>query len=367
MTIKPLNKGSVIGILGAGQLGRMLAQAASDYGYQTHIYAPDNQLDQTPAGQVAAQVTQAAYDDETALAEFAQSVDVISYEFENVPRDTAAFLSRLKPVRPGEKALEVAQDRLVEKTFIRQQGLGVADFADIKTRDDLTEAWQAFDQDAILKTRRFGYDGKGQWRVRSIADCEAAFNALNGQAAILEKCIPFDCEVSIIAARNLSSEIAVFDCVENVHENHILKYSYAPAQIDDQLHQQSLALAETMLTALDYIGVLAIELFVCGQDLLVNEIAPRVHNSGHWTMNACAASQFHQHILAITGHQLADPKRDYDAIMTNLLGDELAEAKNAPAKPSSYLHDYGKQTARTGRKMGHLNTLYPLGALPRKA
>ena len=357
----------MIGILGSGQLGRMLAQAASDYGYHTHIYAPDDQLEQTPAGQVATQVTQAAYDDETALAEFAKSVDVITYEFENVPRHAVAFLTKLKPVRPSEKALEVAQDRLVEKTFIRQQGLGVADFADIETLDDLTQAWQDFGQDAILKTRRFGYDGKGQWRVRSIAECETAFNALNGQAAILEKCIPFDYEVSIIAARNLSGEIAVFDCVENVHENHILKYSYAPAQIDEPLHHQSLMLAETMLTALDYTGVLAIELFVCGADLLVNEIAPRVHNSGHWTMNACAASQFHQHILAITGHKLADPKREYDAIMTNLLGDELEQAKSQEIGPSSYLHDYGKKTARTGRKMGHLNTLYPLGALPRKA
>ncbi|MGC6511957.1 MAG: 5-(carboxyamino)imidazole ribonucleotide synthase [Parvibaculales bacterium] len=362
MTTDPLPKGSVIGILGSGQLGRMLAQAAAELGFQTHIYAPDDTLADTPAGQVSDSVTQGAYEDQDKLMAFADAVDVVTYEFENVPQSTAAFLSATKPVRPGQKALEVAQDRWVEKNFIRNLGIGVAGFQDITSLDGLQQAWEEFGGDGILKTRRFGYDGKGQWRINARDQLEQAFTELAGRPAIVEQLIPFEKEVSVLAARSVAGEIAIFDCVENVHANHILKYSYAPAELPESLKQDGKAIAEKMLTALDYVGVLAIELFVCDNALLINEIAPRVHNSGHWTMDACAYGQFHQHILAVTGQSLADPARTHDAVMTNLIGDDIQAARSRDFADTERLHDYGKKEIRDGRKMGHINALYPLNS-----
>ncbi len=359
--MQTLSSGSTIGILGSGQLGRMLALAASALDLKTHIYSPDAA---SPASQVTDKATQGAYDDTKALKDFATQVDIVTCEFENVPHDTAAFLAQFVPVRPDARALDIAQDRLAEKNFIRAQNIAVTDFADITSLASLTETLEKFGGDGILKTRRFGYDGKGQWRITSAAQAQTAFDALQNRAAILESPVAFDREISIIAARGADGDIRAFDCAENIHQNHILKHSYAPAQISAATHQAAHDIAVTLLNALNYIGVLGVELFVCGQKLLVNEIAPRVHNSGHWTQDACRTCQFEQHIRAIAGWPLGDTTRNYDAVMTNLLGDEINQLDGLAQEKNARLHHYGKTTARAGRKMGHVNHLYPLGQRP---
>lgn len=359
--MQSLPSGSTIGILGSGQLGRMLAMAARALDLKTHIYSPDAD---SPASQVADKTTQAAYDDTKALKDFAAQVDIVTCEFENVPHDTAAFLAQFIPVRPDARAFDIAQDRLEEKNFIRAQNIAVTDFAPITSLADLTEALEKFNGAGILKTRQFGYDGKGQWRIDTPAKAQAAFDALQNRPAILEAPVAFDREISIIAARGADGDIRAFDCAENIHQNHILKHSYAPAQISPATSQAAHNIAVTLLNALNYIGVLGVELFVCGENLLVNEIAPRVHNSGHWTQDACRTCQFEQHIRAIAGWPLGDPTRNYDAVMTNLLGDEINQLDGLAQKDNAHLHNYGKTTARAGRKMGHVNHLYPLGQLP---
>lgn len=359
----PLKSGATIGILGSGQLGRMLALAAIPLGLKVHIYSPD---ETSPAGEVSFATTQGAYDDKQALEQFAKLVDVVTYEFENVPQDTAAFLAQFVPVRPGARALEVAQDRLIEKNFMRDNGVEVAGFADITSLESLMSAWESFGRDGILKTRRFGYDGKGQWRLTSKQIAEAAYAELNGQPAILEALVPFDHEVSVIAARAINGTVQAFDCVENVHENHILKHSYAPANISADLNQAAQQTAKNLLATLDYVGVLGVELFVCGEKLLVNEIAPRVHNSGHWTQDACFTSQFEQHIRAVAGWPLGTSARHHDAVMTNLLGADIDQISEIAKEDNAYLHDYGKMSVREGRKMGHVNRLYPIGQRPKK-
>jgi len=372
-----LPKDAIIGILGGGQLGRMLAQAADRLGLKTHIYCPATQGEQsthpTPAAQVAPLSTQAAYDDEARLAEFAKSVHVVTYEFENVPLDTIHFLQAHVPVRPNAKALQTAQDRLTEKEFMRHLNIATADFVDITNLQTLEATCAQFNGELILKTRHFGYDGKGQWRIAMTKRAEDkpthhtpqnAFTALAGRAAIAEEIVPFEREISIIAARALDGTIAVFDSVENIHENSILRQTYAPAHIDASMAEEAQAIATKLLTALDYIGILAVELFVCGNKLLVNEIAPRVHNSGHWTQDACLTSQFEQHIRAIAGWPLGATTRHHDAIMRNLLGDEINHTQAIQNEPNAKLHIYGKHTARPQRKMGHVNWLYPLGERP---
>lgn len=373
----PLPKGSVIGILGGGQLGRMLAQAAEKLDLQTHIYCPATQGEDsthpTPAAQVASFSTQAPYDDKARLMEFAESVHVITYEFENVPLDTIHFLQAHVPVRPNAKALQTAQDRLTEKEFMRRLNIATADFVDITNLQTLEAACAQFNNKLILKTRHFGYDGKGQWRIAMTEGKtdganhhtpQTAFTALAGRAAIAEDFVPFEREISILAARALDGTIAVFDSVENIHEDSILRQTYAPAHISDSMAEAAQDIATKLLTALDYIGILAVELFVCGDKLLVNEIAPRVHNSGHWTQDACHTSQFEQHIRAIAGWPLGDTTRHHDAVMRNLLGDEINHTQAIRAEPNAKLHMYGKHTARPQRKMGHVNWLYPLGKRP---
>ncbi len=359
-----LHQGAIIGILGAGQLGRMLSKAAQELGFKAHIYAPDEDLADTPAGQIADEVSQGAYEDETGLANFAAKVSVITYEFENVPQSAVTFLGKLKDVRPSQKALEVSQDRWAEKSFLHNLGIPVTDFYDITTIESLYEAWQAMGGEGILKTRRFGYDGKGQWRLKSEVQLETAFKELVGRGAILERLVPFKKEISLIAVRNIKGECAIFDCAENIHQNHILKYSYAPAHISVSLSGESKEIARKILAALDYIGVLAIEFFVCADGLWVNEIAPRVHNSGHWTMDACSFGQFHQHILAVTGQSLANPERHHDAVMTNLIGQDIIRARTTTMPEQTFFHDYNKHETKEGRKMGHINKLYPIGQRP---
>ncbi|MDE1173737.1 MAG: 5-(carboxyamino)imidazole ribonucleotide synthase [Parvibaculaceae bacterium] len=364
--VSAIPPGGRIGILGGGQLGRMLALAAANLGLTCHIYCPDADL---PAGQVSAAVTRAAYDDAEALAAFAATVDVVTYEFENVPAETARILARHAPVRPGALALATSQDRLAEKSFLAAQGIATAPFAAVDTLNDLEEALARFGVPAILKTRRMGYDGKGQVKIDNLAGAGEAFAAMKGAPAILEGFVPFEREISVVAARGLDGAVAAYDPVENVHRHHILHQTFAPATLDKAVADQARAIAETILTRLDYAGVIGVEMFLMpegssGPRLLVNEMAPRVHNSGHWTQNACTVSQFEQHIRAICGWPLGDPARHSDAIMTNLIGDDVKDWQALAAEPATGVHLYGKSEARPGRKMGHVTRIYPRGTRP---
>ncbi len=356
MTTSPLTPGGRIGIVGGGQLGRMLAQAASALGFCVHIFSPD---EHPPAADVATHHVRADYSDQNALRDFARNLDRITYEFENIPVETVRFLETLKPVAPSAAALEVAQDRLIEKTFIKNLGIAVAPFIQVDTRADLEAGLKTLGGIGILKTRRFGYDGKGQWRINSDDNFDAVLTALNGQAAILEGLIDFSAEVSVIIARAEDGTTLCYDVAENTHENHILRLSRVPANLSDDMRATAAQIAHKIATALDYVGILAIELFVTQQGLLVNEIAPRVHNSGHWTMDACVTSQFTQHMRALAGWPLGSVERHSDVAMTNILGEEINDWRSFASDPACCLHLYGKAEARAGRKMGHVNRLMP--------
>ncbi len=350
-----LPSGTTIGILGGGQLGRMLATAAAQLGMKTHIFCPDPQ---SPAFDVTPLKTVAAYDDRTALKAFADAVDVITYEFENVPVETAAFLEGLKPLAPGTRALAVSQDRLVEKRFLTDNAIPVAPYRAVETMDALVEALGEIGERAVLKTTRLGYDGKGQRMIRAKADAATAFADLEGQQLVLEAFVPFEREISVIVARNARGETRAFDPAENIHENHILKTSTVPASISAETAQAAGDMAARIADALDYVGILGVEFFVVpgddGPTLLVNEIAPRVHNSGHWTQAVCLTDQFEQHIRAICNWPLGDTTRLADVVMENLIGDEI-HAIGEMLVPGTQPHIYGKAEARPGRKMGHIN------------
>lgn len=347
-----LPTGSVIGILGGGQLGRMLSVAAARLGFRTHIFEPGAN---PPAGQVADQVTTAAYDDEDALTRFAASVDVITYEFENIPTQALDILERHRPIRPGREALRISQDRLTEKTFLQGLGLQTAPFADISDLLSLETALANIGTPAILKTRRFGYDGKGQARLNAPTDAATAHADMAGAPALLEGFVDFKLEISVIAARGLNGEISCFDPGENVHRNGILHTTTIPARLSPAQRTDAVLLAANILNALDYVGVLGVELFVTPSGLIVNEIAPRVHNSGHWTQNGCAVDQFEQHIRAVAGWPLGDGQRHTDVIMENLIGNDMARVPDLAKQPDTALHLYGKADIKTGRKMGHFN------------
>lgn len=357
---RPLPPNSVIGILGGGQLGRMLALAAARLGLKCHIFAPEPE---SPAFLVSAVHTCAAYGDADALEAFAASVDVVTYEFENVPAETAAILGRLKPLAPGAEALATSQDRLVEKAFLAGLGLATAPFAPVDDMAGLAEAVARVGRPAILKTRRFGYDGKGQTSIRADTALEAAWSQIGGRPAILEGFVEFAKEVSVIAARGWDGSTAVYDVPENRHANHILHQSIVPAAIAPATEAAARDIAQRITKALDYVGVIGVELFLARKGaeerLIVNEIAPRVHNSGHWTMDACAVSQFEQHIRAVAGWPLGAPDRHSDVVMTNLLGDEAENWRDLAREPRAGLHLYGKAQSRPGRKMGHFNRLTP--------
>jgi 5-(carboxyamino)imidazole ribonucleotide synthase len=354
MTLPP---GSTIGILGGGQLGRMLALAAAQLGLKCHIYAPagDN-----PAFDVSAAHTVAAYEDRSALKAFAGTVDVVTYEFENVPVETVAYLETLVAVRPGSKALGVAQDRLKEKRLARDLGAMTADFAGVNSLEELKSVITQLGTPGILKTTRLGYDGKGQAKISGPGDHEAAWAEMKNQSAIYESFVNFRCEVSVIVARGADGKMACFDVTENLHRNHVLYTSTVPARISPELQAEAVFVAQRMVEALDYVGVMGVELFVGDDVLYVNEIAPRVHNSGHWTMDACAVSQFEQHIRAVAGWPLGSTRRHSNVVMTNLLGDDVNPWQELAAEPGLALHLYGKAAVRAGRKMGHYNRLFPL-------
>jgi 5-(carboxyamino)imidazole ribonucleotide synthase len=352
---KPLAPGGTVGIIGGGQLGRMLALAASRLGLKTSIY---NDTADAPAFQVTPLATAGAYDDLQKLAAFADACDVVTFEFENLPAHAIAHLGEHVPVRPGAHALAVTQDRLSEKTFVEKLGLKTAPFFEVSSADQAREAFSRIGSKAIIKTRRFGYDGKGQAKVASAEEAAKAFESFKGAPAILEGFVDFSYEASVVAARGADGSFLAYDPPENEHENHILRRSTVPSRLSRAQVEEAKTIARKIADALDYVGVLAVELFV-GRDgaLLVNEIAPRVHNTGHWTIEACQCSQFEQHIRAVAGWPLGDPSRHADAVMENIIGAE-ADAWEALARTGA-LHLYGKAEARPGRKMGHVTRLKP--------
>lgn len=357
MTALPPN--ATIGILGGGQLGRMLAMAAARLGLKSHIYAPEAD---SPAFDVAASHTIAAYDDQTALSNFAKSIGVATYEFENIPVGTVEFLAKLIPVRPGAKALACAQDRINEKTLARELGAMTADFAGVESYDELLKRLEQIPPPCVLKTRRFGYDGKGQAKILDRADAKAAWKAMKDQPSILESFVKFQSEVSVIAARGLDGEFRAFDVTENEHRNHILHRSLAPARLKPKAAEEAISIAKRIAEKLEYVGVFAIEFFALDyarqEVLYVNEMAPRVHNSGHWTTDGAETSQFEQHIRAVAGWPLGSTKmKAPGAQMINLIGDDILAWDKIAAEPGAFLHHYGKTDIKAGRKMGHVNRL----------
>jgi 5-(carboxyamino)imidazole ribonucleotide synthase len=352
----PLPPGAVIGILGGGQLGRMLSVAASRLGYRCHIYEPGAN---PPAGHVAHAVTTAPYDDEAALRAFAEAVDVVTYEFENVPTAALDLIESLRPIRPNRRALATSQDRLLEKDFLTGLGIATAPYAAVNSEADLRRAIERIGTPAILKTTRLGYDGKGQARIMEPGDAPAALAAMGGAHAVLEGFIAFSHEVSVIAARGLDGSVACFDPGENVHRDGILRTTTVPARLTPGQRADGILIAARILNALDYVGVLGVELFVTPRGLIANEIAPRVHNSGHWTQNGCAVDQFEQHIRAIAGLSLGDGSRHSDVVMENLIGDDVLQVPAILNERHAALHLYGKGAPRPGRKMGHVNRVKP--------
>jgi 5-(carboxyamino)imidazole ribonucleotide synthase len=306
---------------------------------------------------VADRVTTAAYDDLAALAAFAASVDVVTYEFENIPTAALDVLEATHPIRPNRRALAVSQDRIAEKDFLTSLGLTTAPYAAVQTLDDLHQAIVRTGTPAILKTTRLGYDGKGQARLRSPADAEVALAAMQGAPAVLEGFIDFSHEVSVIAARGADGSVACYDPGENVHKDGILATTTIPARLSPGQRTDAILLAARILNALDYVGVMGVELFVTSSGLIVNEIAPRVHNSGHWTQNGCAVDQFEQHIRAVAGWPLGDGSRHSDVVMENLIGDDILRVPAIAKERNAALHLYGKAEARPGRKMGHVNRI----------
>lgn len=352
----PLPQGAVIGILGGGQLGRMLSVAASRLGLRSHIYEP---AANPPAAQVADRLTTAPYDDADALRAFAESVDVITYEFENIPTAALDLLESLRPIRPNRRALAISQERIAEKDFLTGLGLTTAPYAAVRSMEDLQAAIARIGTPAILKTCRLGYDGKGQARLRSPEDAAPALAAMGGADAVLEGFVHFSHEVSVIAARGLDGAVACYDPGENVHRDGILHTTTLPARLSPAQRTDAVLLAARILNALDYVGVMGVELFVTPQGLLVNEIAPRVHNSGHWTQNGCAVDQFEQHIRAVAGWPLGDGTRFADVVMENLIGDDVLRVPEIARERNAALHLYGKAEPRPGRKMGHVNRILP--------
>ncbi|MGY6645364.1 MAG: 5-(carboxyamino)imidazole ribonucleotide synthase [Salinarimonas sp.] len=352
--------GATLGILGGGQLGRMIASAAARLGLKVHVF---NDTPASPAFALADVTTCAPFTDEAALSAFAQSVDVATYEFENVPREAAALVAGLASLRPGVAALATSQDRLAEKRFVADLGIRTAPFRPVDDAADLEAALAAIGMPAILKTRRFGYDGKGQAAIRTAGDAAPALAAMKGAPSILEGFVDFVCELSVVAARAPDGSFAAFDICENRHENHILALTSVPAGVSAATAQQAREIAHAIASALDYVGVFAVELFLTRdasgrEDLVVNEIAPRVHNSGHWTDFGAQTSQFEQHVRAVCGWPLGPCDRLGRVEMRNLIGDDIAAWRDHLADPQAHLTLYGKEEARPGRKMGHVTWVY---------
>lgn len=354
--------GATVGILGGGQLGRMLALAAAALGYRCHVFAPEGG---GPAAQVAAAETVAAYDDPAALDAFAAAVDVATVEFENVPAATLARLAERVPVRPGARSLRICQDRIAEKDFVRGLGLETTAYAALNEAADAAAADRAIGRPAVLKTRTMGYDGKGQAALAAGQGLPGAWDGLGRRPAILEARVAIEREISVVAARSPRGAVICFDPVENRHVGGILDVTLAPAGIAPEVAAAARESAARIAEGLDHVGVLCVELFVArGGRLLVNEIAPRVHNSGHWTIEGCETSQFAQHVRAVCGLPFGSTVRRGGAVMKNLIGRDAERWPALAADPSAHLHLYGKAEARPGRKMGHVTWLSPADAAP---
>lgn len=355
-TIAP---GATIGILGSGQLGRMLAMAAARLGIKSHVYAPET----GPTGDVTAHFTMAAYDDAQALARFADSVCLVTYEFENVPAQTAQIIAGYCPVLPGPQALATSQDRLTEKQFLNGLNIDTAPWLQVDDAGSLARAVAQLGRPSILKTRRFGYDGKGQAAIREGSDLAAVFRSLGSAPCVLEGLVPFAREVSVIAARGVGGSFAAWDVCENEHANHILATTRVPAAITGETGRKAIDIVRRIVDGLDYVGVIAVEFFVVEDNqgketLLVNEIAPRVHNSGHWTIDGATTSQFEQHVRAICGWSLGSTRRHGRIEMNNIIGEDAQRWRQIMGATGACLHLYGKHEARPGRKMGHVTRVF---------
>ncbi|MGB0748788.1 MAG: 5-(carboxyamino)imidazole ribonucleotide synthase [Magnetospiraceae bacterium] len=357
MRQKVIAPGGTIGIIGGGQLGRMTALAAAGMGYRCHIFCPEPD---SPAAQVSAAATVADYTDKAALAAFADAVDVVTFEFENIPHEAVQTLAAHVPVRPNWESLHITQQRLREKDFLNGIGAKTAPYRRVDSANDLPRALAEIGYPAVLKSARFGYDGKGQVLIRSGDDPAAAWAAMGGDLGILEGFVNFEREVSVAVARGIDGCWAAFDVVENIHRNHILHQTLAPARVPMETAATARALAGKIVEKLDLVGLLTVEMFVTAEGtLLVNELAPRPHNSGHWTIDACPVSQFGQFVRAVCGLPLGPTDRHSDAEMTNLLGDDINKWSEIVAEPAAHLHLYGKAAPRPGRKMGHVTRLRP--------
>jgi len=361
-SVHPLPPGSTLGIIGGGQLGRMTAMAAARIGYRTHIFTPD---EGSPGSQVSAETTVADYDDHDALVAFGESCDVVTFEFENIPHQSVQLLAERAVVRPGWQCLAIAQDRLEEKDFINRIA-PTTPYRRVTTAAELEAAVADIGAPAVLKTARMGYDGKGQVLIAPDCDYAAAWDAMGADIGILEAFVDLEREISVIIARAPGGGWVAYPAVENQHENHILDITIAPAAMNEAQAREAEAIAHGIAEAMDLVGLLAVEMFVtrAGQ-LLVNEVAPRPHNSGHWTIDACATSQFEQFVRAVAGLPLGAVDLHHDAVMKNLLGSSVEAWPDLLAEPGARLHLYGKRDAREGRKMGHVTRLYPLGSLAR--
>ncbi len=345
-----------IGIVGGGQLGRMMVHAASKMGYQTIVYCD---TPGSPAFHVANQAICAPYDDESAMQRLAEQCAVITFEFENIPAKTIHFLEDKTCVRPGREALHISQNRLREKDFFRSLGFSTANYEPIIDFHSFVDAVKAIGTPSILKTTELGYDGKGQFQITEDSNLEEVWKDFHSKEGILESWVPFKMEISVVAARGVSGEFRAFVPVQNVHKNGILDQTIAPAKISEKLAEQATQITEALMNALEYIGTLAIEFFVTEKDqLLINEMAPRPHNSGHWTIDACCTDQFEQHIRAICGHPLGDPSYHSRAVMKNLVGMDVNHWDQYLSQPATKLHLYGKSECKPGRKMGHITELY---------
>ena len=358
--MRTLPAGSVIGILGGGQLGRMIALAAARLGFACHVYCPGSD---EPAVQVCAHHTQGAYNDEEALAKFAKSVAVVTLEWENMPLAALDVIAAHTVIHPSASVLRVAQDRGLEKRFARETGIGTTEFMIVHSLEELEGALAHFPLPAILKSTRMGYDGKGQAKIMIAGDAAAAWRDMGSEEGILEAFVNFEKEISVIVARREDGAMTSFPVVENIHRNHILAETHAPAEIDPAVAKEASAIACQMATQLHVVGLLAVEMFVLkepnekGQRVLMNEIAPRPHNSGHWTIDACSCSQFEMLVRVICGLPLGNATPHSKALMLNILGEDLEKCPSYVSDATACLHLYGKAEPRTGRKMGHVTFL----------
>lgn len=353
----PLPPGSVIGIIGGGQLGRMTALAAARLGYRTHVLCPEPD---SPCAQVTDRHSWTSYDDHAALAHFAKSVDVVTLEFENVPCETIRVLQQWVPARPSADVLAICQDRLLEKRFIAAAGIAVPPFAEIADRDAIEPGLAQVGRPAVLKSRRLGYDGKSQVRIDGDTDLTQAWQRIGAGPAIVESFVPFAAELSVIVARTALGDMRCYPAVENRHRNHVLSETIVPARVSEAVAAEAERIARVLAAALKVEGLLAVEMFLTQDDqILVNELAPRPHNSGHWSLDAAATSQFEQLVRAVCGLPLGDTAPTADAVMTNLLGDDIDDWPSILQDPGARLHIYGKGESRPGRKMGHVTRLEP--------